>query len=189
MHTYRTIVVDTDGFEGSDLTVATAASIAAVANARLIMVRIYSVRHSADDDALADVLGREAHLLRGIYPAEDTLRAAADRAAACGAIDIVGRAIEGEVTDALLGVANETGADLLVIPEYGRRSALARLLGTLPDELGRRTRAAVIAVHQDNAESPRNNGRTNSARTLHTAPTMTTSLRSRLLARFGVVPA
>ncbi|WP_067473570.1 universal stress protein [Nocardia amamiensis] len=187
MHRYRTIVVDTDGSEASDIAVEAAASIAAIASAQLILVCAYTAMRG-EVDAMADILKRDAHLIRGSYPADDILRSAAENAAACGAIDVVRRAVPGSPVNALLSIAAETDADLVVVTRRGPNSAVARRLGTLPDELARRSRVAVLAVCPAPRRTLLPRRGEPPTREVSTGTGLGTFLRSRLLPRSSSQP-
>ncbi|WP_019929072.1 universal stress protein [Nocardia sp. BMG111209] len=146
MNRYRTIVVDADGSETSRIAVHAAATIAGAAGARLILVCAYGRVRAADVAAAADVLKGEAHLVRRAAPAEDTLTSAVREALGWGATEVVGRAVPGSRVDALLSAVAEDRADLVVVSGDGARTPVGRLLGTLSDEISRRSRATVLSV-------------------------------------------
>ncbi|MBF4998661.1 universal stress protein [Nocardia sp. BSTN01] len=151
MNRYRTIVVDADGSEASRVAVHAAAGFASAAGSRLVLVCSYGHLRGNDVDAAADVLKREAHLVRGAASADETLAVAAQEARAWGATDVVSRAVPGTRVEALLAVVADAQADLVVITGRGPSSPITRLLGTLSDEIARRSHVTVLSVSPTSA--------------------------------------
>lgn len=159
MSGYRTIIVGTDGSDSSMRAVERAGRVAAHANARLIIASAHthvagkgpwsemlSPDHVADPRA-ADSLGSEGYKLHGDAPVYGILRDARDRAKAAGAQDIEERAIEGAPVPALVHLAEEVDADLLVVGNVGLNSVAGRLLGSVPAEVARRAKVDILIVH------------------------------------------
>jgi nucleotide-binding universal stress UspA family protein len=113
MTTYQTVVVGTDGSESSLRAVDRAATIAADSDAKLIIATGYFPQK--DDTRAADVLGDEAYKVTGNAPIYAMLHDARDRAKAAGAKKIEDRPIKSGPVDALVDLAEEVGADLLVV--------------------------------------------------------------------------
>ena len=82
MGAYQTVLVGTDGSDSSYRAVDRAAEIARDATARLVIVCAYEPATPREVAAAEDVLGDEAFSVVGSAPAEETLRTAAERAAA-----------------------------------------------------------------------------------------------------------
>jgi len=159
MSGYRTIIVGTDGSDSSLRAVERAARVAAHANARLIIAsahthvagkgpwaEVQSPDHVTDPRA-ADSLGSEGYKMHGDAPVYGILRDARDRAKAAGAQDIEERAIEGAPVPALVHLAEEVDADLLVVGNVGLNSVAGRLLGSVPAEVARRAKVDILIVH------------------------------------------
>lgn len=142
---YRTVVVGTDGSDSSLRAVERAASIAAGAGAKLIVATAYFP--SGDDSRAADVLKDEGYKMAGNAPIYAILREAKDRAKAAGAEDIEEKAIVGAPVDALVDLANESDADLLVVGNVGLSTIAGRLLGSVPANVARRAKSDVLIVH------------------------------------------
>lgn len=147
MKAYQTVVVGTDGSESSLRAVDRAAGIAAESNAKLIIATGYLPRE--DDQHAADILGEEAYKVRGSAPYYDLLRHAAERAAAAGAASIEERAIQGGAVDALVEVAEQVRADLLVIGNVGldARSAVVGRVFSIPGSVANRVHVDLLIVH------------------------------------------
>ena len=144
MSAYRTVVVGTDGSDSSLRAVDRAGTIAG-ADAKLIVASAY-LPHG-DDARAADALKDESYKVSGSAPIYAILREAKDRACAAGAKDVEERSIVGAPVDALVGLAEEVGADLLVVGNVGLNTIAGRLLGSVPANVSRRAKIDVLIVH------------------------------------------
>ncbi|MGK2882829.1 MAG: universal stress protein [Mycobacterium sp.] len=142
---YRTVVVGTDGSDSSLRAVERAATIAAGAGATLIVATAYFP--SEDDSRAADVLKDEGYKMSGNAPIYAILREARDRAKAAGAEHVEEKAIVGAPVDALVDLAHESNADLLVVGNVGLSTIAGRLLGSVPANVARRAKSDVLIVH------------------------------------------
>lgn len=147
MTAYRTIVVGTDGSATSFAAVDRAATVAADSNAELVIVCAYTPARRDDTAEVDDVLKYEAFLVHGSTPADETLRAAEDRAAKAGAGKIRLIATDGAPVDVLRQAAKDVGADLLVVGNRGLNTLSGRILGSVPAEVARRAGVDVLIVH------------------------------------------
>jgi|SRR5579875_2826754 len=147
MGAYQTVMVGTDGSDSSYLAVDRAARVAADAAARLVIVCAYMPATRRELAAAEDVLGEEAYQVVGAAPAEETLRTAAERAAAQGAHDVERVAVEGEPVKALIHALAEHRANLLVVGNRGLNTLAGRLLGSVPADVSRRAPCDVLIVH------------------------------------------
>ncbi len=68
------------------------------------------------------------------------------RAKAAGAA-VEERAVVGAPVDALVELAEETNADLLVVGNVGLSTIAGRLLGSVPANVARRSKSDVLIVH------------------------------------------
>ena len=147
MGAYQTVLVGTDGSDSSYRAVDRAAEIARDATARLVIVCAYEPATSREVAAAEDVLGDEAFSVVGSAPAEETLRTAAERAAARGAGKIERVAVAGEPVKSLVSALEEHQADLLVVGNRGLNTLAGRLLGSVPATVSRRSPCDVLIVH------------------------------------------
>ena len=148
MHDYKTIVVGTDGSPLAEPTVARAAWLAAHADADLVIVCAYSalsrrqearnVATVGGDSRIGQVLGRAA--------ADQALSSAINVARNSGATLSASLLVDGEPAQALLDVAGERGADLIVVGALQDVSLAERLLGTVATEVVRRASCEVLIV-------------------------------------------
>ena len=145
MSAYQTVVVGTDGSDSSLRAVERAAEIAARSGAKLVVATAY-FPHSEDQRA-ADVLRDEGYKMAGNAPIYAILREAKDRAHSAGAKDVEEKAIVGAPVDALVDLAQEVKADLLVVGNVGLSTIAGRLLGSVPANVARRSKSDVLIVH------------------------------------------
>jgi nucleotide-binding universal stress UspA family protein len=145
MSAYQTVVVGTDGSDSSLRAVDRAGQIAAGSNAKLIVATAYFPQ--SEDQRAADVLKEEGYKMAGNAPIYAILREAADRAKAAGATDVEERPIVGAPVDALVELAQDVKADLLVVGNVGLSTIAGRLLGSVPANVARRSQTDVLIVH------------------------------------------
>jgi len=144
MSAYRTVVVGTDGSDSSLRAVDKAGTIAGP-DAKLIVAIAYLPQH--EDPRAADVLRDEGYKVSGSAPIYAILREASDRAKAAGAKNVEERSVVGAPVDALVGLAEEVKADLLVVGNVGLSTIAGRLLGSVPANVSRRAKTDVLIVH------------------------------------------
>lgn len=142
---YNTVVVGTDGSASSMLAVERAGQLASGPDARVIVATAYLP--APEDTVAADTLRDEGYKVVGTAPIFDILRDATERARAAGAGNVEERAIEGAPVDALVELANEVGADLLVVGNVGLNTIAGRLLGSVPANVARKAKSDVLIVH------------------------------------------
>ncbi|MGX1858728.1 universal stress protein [Dietzia sp. NPDC055340] len=147
MSAYTKVIVGTDGSESSYRAVERAAVLAADASATLVVACAYVPADQRSVSQVADQMGEDAYQIRGDNPAEDIVRGAKDRAHAAGATEIEVRTVKGAPVESLISLAEETGADLLVVGNKGLNSLTGRLLGSVPADAARRAACDVLIVH------------------------------------------
>jgi nucleotide-binding universal stress UspA family protein len=127
MSDYRTVVVGTDGSGSSLRAVDRAGEIAARSNAKLIIA-----------------MGCQGRL--AARKSSKILREARDRAAAAGAKDIDERSIRDAPVAALVNLAGEVDADLVVVGNVGLKPIIGRLL-SVPGNVSSKATTDVLVVH------------------------------------------
>ena len=163
MSAYQTLLVGTDGSDTSFRAVDHAAAFAAKNNAKLIIAMAHLSYVDKGDkggwgrparpDRVIDgraevVLGSEAdYKMHGRAAIYAILREAGDRARAAGAKDIETRPIRGDPVHALLRLAKEVKADLLVVGNVGLSTRSDKWLGSVPGNVLRRAKTDVLLVH------------------------------------------
>jgi nucleotide-binding universal stress UspA family protein len=143
---YRVIVVGTDGSDTSLRAVEKAAGIAAESDATLIVASAHSTRPAAAGAPDPDQPRGEDYRTEGNAPVYDLLRDAANKARKAGARRVEERAVEGPAADALIALADEVGADLIVVGNVGMNSVVGRLVGSVPRIIRKRAKAEVMVV-------------------------------------------
>jgi nucleotide-binding universal stress UspA family protein len=143
---FRTIVVGTDGSETAGKAVAQAAELATSLSAELLIVsafepvsttRLREESQQAPDDVRWMVNPRE--------DVDATLGGAAEVAEERG---VTARtfARQGDPADAILDVAEEQGADLIVVGNKGMTGAKRFLLGSVPNKVSHHAPCSVLIV-------------------------------------------
>jgi nucleotide-binding universal stress UspA family protein len=145
MSGYTTIVVGTDGSDSSLRAVEKAGQIAAGSGATVVVATAYFPQ--GEDHHAADVLKDEGYKMSGNAPIYAILREARDRAQKAGAKSVEEKAIVGAPVDALVDLAEEVKADLLVVGNVGLSTIAGRLLGSVPANVARRSKTDVLIVH------------------------------------------
>lgn len=143
---FTRIVVGTDGSETAAEAVRQALDLARLSSATLSIVSAYepvSERRVAGEqqDVPADVQHE-------IGPREDVnliLDAAAAEAKKAG-IEVQTHPVQADPADAILNVAEETGADLIVVGNKGMTGARRFLLGSVPNNVSHHAPCSVIIV-------------------------------------------
>lgn len=147
MGAFKTVLVGTDGSDSSYRAVDRAAAMAADAGAALVIVCAYHPAGGREVAAAGDALGDEAYQVVGSAPAEESLRTAADRAAAQGATEVATHAVSGDPVKSLVHAIEEHNADLLVVGNRGLNTLAGRILGSVPSTVSRQARCDVLIVH------------------------------------------
>jgi nucleotide-binding universal stress UspA family protein len=145
MSGYTTIVVGTDGSDSSLRAVEKAGQIAAGSDAKVVVATAYFPQ--SEDQRGADVLKDEGYKMSGNAPIYAILREAKERAIQGGAKTVEEKAIVGAPVEALVDLAEEVKADLLVVGNVGLSTIAGRLLGSVPANVARRSKTDVLIVH------------------------------------------
>jgi nucleotide-binding universal stress UspA family protein len=153
------VIVGTDGSESSLRAVDRAGAFAAQENAKLIVATAHLANvekggwsrppshDHVNDPRAADALGREGYRMHGDAAVYEVLHEARDRARAAGAQDVEERAVVGAPVDALVKLAVDVKADLLVVGDVGLDSVAGRLLGSVPADVARKAKIDILIVH------------------------------------------
>jgi nucleotide-binding universal stress UspA family protein len=143
---YDSIVVGTDGSDTAKEAVRQASELAKTVGAKLHLVSAYEPvpqgrlrqeRQQVPDD-----------LQWMINPKEDvnnTLKAAAEELEEKG-IEVTTHAREGDPADAILDVAEEESADLIVVGNKGMTGARRFLLGSVPNKVSHHAPSSVMII-------------------------------------------
>jgi nucleotide-binding universal stress UspA family protein len=132
---FRTIVVGTNWSETADVAFARAVQLTSAFEARLHVV-------SANEPASAPVSGRGERSSGPDFQADVALEAALDRLDGDG-IDVEQHVLTADPAEAILIVADERKADLIVV---GNRGMQRRVLGSIPNTVSHRATCDVLIV-------------------------------------------
>lgn len=147
MSSYKSIVVGTDGSDTSFRAVDKAARVAAVSGGRLLIVSGYEPERSDAVQRGAEALREDAYMVVGSAPAESVLLDAAARARGAGAMHVETLAVQAAPVEALTRAVAEAGADLLVVGNVGLNTLTGRILGSVPQNVARKSGTDVLIVH------------------------------------------
>lgn len=143
---FNRIVVGTDGSETAAEAVHQAIDLAKISGAQLSIVSAYAPISGRR------VQGEQQHAPADVQyeigPREDVnlvLDAAAAEAKQAG-LEVQTHPVEGDPADAILNVAEETKADLIVVGNKGMTGARRYLLGSVPNNVSHHAPCSVIIV-------------------------------------------
>jgi nucleotide-binding universal stress UspA family protein len=142
---FRSIVVGTDGSETASEAVRQAATLAATLGARVHLVCVYEPVPSSQASGDGDVHAESGWLLRPREAVDATLDDAAAVFAAAG-VEVERYAQRGDPADAILDVAEERGADLIIVGNRGQTGAKRFLLGSVPNRISHHAPCAVLII-------------------------------------------
>jgi nucleotide-binding universal stress UspA family protein len=129
------IVVGTDGSDTATEAVKTAIELARLSKAKLEIVSAYEP--IPQDRLKQEVEGIPGDIAQVVNPRED-VQLVLDRAAAeakKAKVDVVTHPREGDPADAILDVAEENNADLVLVGNKGMTGARRFLLGSVPNKI------------------------------------------------------
>jgi nucleotide-binding universal stress UspA family protein len=142
---YKSVVVGSDGSATAEIALAKAIELASLAGARLHVVSAY-------DPAAAKVTGgaprAEEYQFTASpsYKADSVLERALSRARAEG-LTVEEHAPKGSPADAIVRVAQENDADVIVIGSVGMTGAKGRIFGSVPNKVSHNTPCDLLIVH------------------------------------------
>jgi nucleotide-binding universal stress UspA family protein len=143
---FASIVVGTDGSQTAHEAVRQALALAVALGARLEIVSAYEPVSSARLREEAQQIPADLQWM--VNPREDvdaTLREAAELAAEAG-VESETYARQGDPADAILDVAEERGADLIVVGNKGMTGAKRFLLGSVPNKVSHHAPCSVLII-------------------------------------------
>jgi nucleotide-binding universal stress UspA family protein len=143
---FKSIVVGTDGSETASEAVRQAVELAKDIGARIRLVSAYEPVSRA---RLREEKSETPDDLQWmVNPREDvdaTLEEAAERVKEAG-LDVETFARQGDPADAILDVAEETGADLIIVGNKGMTGAKRFLLGSVPNKVSHHAPCSVLII-------------------------------------------
>ncbi len=129
--TYRTIIVGTDGSATARVAEARATQLARAHDAQLVLATAYE----DGSDQAQEVLAASAEVARASWPRVDV------------------RAVRGEPAEAIVGIARDADADLLVVGNKGMSGRAAFLLGSVPDKISHSAPCDLLIVRTAAADA------------------------------------
>ncbi len=144
---YGAIVVGTDGSETAKEAVRQAAALAGALGSRVLLVSAYEpVPESRLRHERTEVPSDVSWMVNPREDVQGVLDEEAERLTASGVKDVQTFAREGDPADAILDVAEETGADLIVVGNKGMTGARRFLLGSVPNKVSHHAPCNVMIV-------------------------------------------
>jgi nucleotide-binding universal stress UspA family protein len=144
---FSRIVVGTDGSDTAAEAVRQATELAKLSGARLDIVSAFEP--VPQNRVKAEAREAPGDVQYEISPREDVnliLEAATGEAKKAGIEEVQAHAREGEPADAILDVAEEINADLIVVGNKGMTGARRFLLGSVPNKVSHHAPSSVIIV-------------------------------------------
>ena len=144
---FRSIVVGTDGSETAQVAVDRAISLAELTGARVELVSAYEpVPSQRLREEARQVPTDMQWMVNPREEVEATLSDAADKVREAG-VEVETFAREGAPADAILDVAEERDADLIVVGNKGMTGARRFLLGSVPNKISHHSPCDCWIVH------------------------------------------
>ena len=143
---FKRIVVGTDGSDTASVAVGQAVELAKATGSALDIVTAYEVGGTAlSSDEKVEIPGDVQYEVGPRQEVNMVLDNAAGQAEQAG-VTATTHAREGDPADALLDVAEEVGADLLIVGNKGMTGAKRFLLGSVPNKISHHAPCGVYIV-------------------------------------------
>ncbi|HEX4733511.1 MAG TPA: universal stress protein [Thermoleophilaceae bacterium] len=144
---YGSIVVGTDGSDTAKEAVRQATELAKAVGGRILLVSAYEpVPESRLRQEASDVPADVSWMVNPREDVQGVLDDAAERIKANGLAEVETYAREGDPADAILDVAEEQKADLIVVGNKGMTGARRFLLGSVPNKVSHHAPCNVMIV-------------------------------------------
>ncbi len=143
---FGSIVVGTDGSDTAQEAVKQATDLASTLGARLFLVSAYEpVPEGRLRDERQEVPEDLQWMVNPREDVEGTLKAGAEQVEGAG-VEVETFAREGDPADAILDVAEEKNADLIVVGNKGMTGAKRFLLGSVPNKVSHHAPCSVMII-------------------------------------------
>ena len=154
---YQVIVVGTDGSDTARIAVAAAIELAALGGARLHVVhardhRAPGVVAFAASGGLSEVAAADKN--KEIAQASRRICSEASDAAQARGVEVETHAVDSEPADALIKVATDVGADLVVVGNRGMSGARRFVLGSVPNAVSHHCPCSLLIVDTTHPGAP-----------------------------------
>jgi nucleotide-binding universal stress UspA family protein len=143
---YRRVVVGTDGSERANEAVRQAAQLAAASGARLTVVTAFTPATRAPIAHEEEIPDEIRWRITDSAEADEKAAEGVRIAQAAGVRDVRARAEKGDAAAALIEVAEDTGADVIVVGSKGLTGASRFLLGSVPNAVTHHAPCDVLIV-------------------------------------------
>jgi nucleotide-binding universal stress UspA family protein len=144
---FKRIVVGTDGSDTATEAVRTAIELAKISKAKLEIVSAYEpVPHQRLREEREGISGDVSHAVNPREDVQFVLDKAAGQAKKAK-VDVVTHPREGDPADAILDVAEENNADLVLVGNKGMTGARRFLLGSVPNKISHHSPCDCWIVH------------------------------------------
>ena len=143
---YRRLVVGTDGSETASMAVRHAAQLAVSFGAELVIVTAFAPSHDLDaarQQAPEEIRWR----ITDVGAAEEHAEHAKRIAEQAGVLRTRLRAADGDAATVLIDVAEDVGADCIVVGSRGMSSPTRFVLGNVPNAVSHHAPCDVLIVH------------------------------------------
>ena len=143
---FRSIVVGTDGSQTAEKAVTAAIELAALSGAALELVSAYEpVSNQRLREESREVPKDLEWMVNPREDVEGTLKEAAEKLKEQG-VDVETYSRQGDPADAILDVAEEQNADLIVVGNKGMTGAKRFLLGSVPNKVSHHAPCSVMII-------------------------------------------
>ena len=144
---YKTIVVGTDGSETAKKAVGEAADLANRVGASMHLVSAYqAIPESRLKAERRETPAEYQYMINPREEVESVLGEAADDAKSAGVDQVETHALETDPADALIDVAEEQNADLVIVGNRGMTGGKRFLLGSVPNKVSHHAPCSVMIV-------------------------------------------
>jgi nucleotide-binding universal stress UspA family protein len=147
MSNYRRVLVGTDGSPTAEEAVRHAADLAACLAAELLIVTAFQAQPGATARAQQDAPEDLQWMITDSAVAEEHTQNAQRIARQAGVANVRVRAEDGDPARVLIDVANDAGADVIVVGSKGMASASRFVLGSVPNKVSHHAPCDVLIVH------------------------------------------
>jgi nucleotide-binding universal stress UspA family protein len=141
---FKTIVVGTDGSDTAGKAVTQAVELAGSVGARLLLVSAYEPVPQGRLREEATQVPPDLQWM--VNPREDVDATLASAAELAAGVETEIFARQGDPADAILDVAEEEGADLIVVGNKGMTGAKRFLLGSVPNKVSHHAPCSVLII-------------------------------------------
>jgi len=146
---FRTIVVGTDGSETASVAVARAVELAKLTNATLHVVYAYQPLGKSQAAAVAVVAGPTVDIDQvnaDVSAAAEEVCGQAARLAESADVKVATHERSGDPADALVAVAKDLGADVIVVGNRGMSGVRRFVLGSVPNKVSHHCPCSLLIV-------------------------------------------